>query len=76
MKIDNRILLPILGPFAVIGLTRMVFWVAGGSWSEPEFAAIMSILFGCSGGFGVMAYLFDCKISIGSFTIGKEAPND
>jgi hypothetical protein len=51
MTIDLKWLLPVVAPFALLGLARAVWFAAGAEWSQPAFAAFMSLLFGsiCGG---------------------------
>jgi hypothetical protein len=38
--------LPFVMPFVVLGLIRVVFWVAGAGWEYPEIAAIAALVAG------------------------------
>ena len=71
MKIDNRVFIPAAGPFVVLALIRVMFWVSGAKWSEPEVVAVLALFLGVSGGIVVMAIMFGGGISIGHITIGK-----
>ena len=46
-------LLPLFGPFVVLGLSRSVWWLAGADWSQPGIAAYVALFFGPVIGFGV-----------------------
>jgi hypothetical protein len=71
MKIDNRILLPFALPFVLLGVTRLMWFVAGAEWAHPEVAATICMLGGiCLGGI-IMGALFDGEKSIGHITIGR-----
>jgi uncharacterized membrane protein len=70
MYIDNRIFIPFVMPFAVLLLIKLVFWAAGAS-SDPETVAGVSLVFGGIIGCTVMVVLFEERISLGGFYIGK-----
>ena len=77
MTIDNRVLLPIAGPFVILGMIRLLCWLAGVEWSQPGIAVVMSIAIGGMGGLAIMAIMMDTGDTIGSFTIGKgDQPHD
>ena len=71
MKIDNRFLLPFVMPFVVLGMLRILWWVAGSDWSDPGLAAVSSMVVGTMAGTGTMAFLFAEEIEIGHITLGK-----
>lgn len=76
MKIDNRIFLPFIGPFVLLGLIRALWWLAGAEWSDPEPAAVASLIFGILGGALFAETLSYKGVSIGHFTIGKRRGGD
>jgi hypothetical protein len=76
MKIDNRIFIVLAMPFAVLLVTRVFWWMAGAEWSNPEMAASFCLLFGMLGGGGTVWALIDCRISLGTTTIGRVKDDD
>jgi hypothetical protein len=71
IRIDNRVLLPFIGPFVLLGLSRLLWWAAGADWTEPEVAAFLSLMVGAAIGVVCAAALWEAKISIGHITIGR-----
>jgi hypothetical protein len=46
MTIDLKYLIPIFAPFVMLGLLRVLFFIAGAGWSNPETAATVSAVMG------------------------------
>ena len=46
MTVDLKWALPVVMPFVVLGLFRLMWWAAGAPWSEPSTAAFLSIQIG------------------------------
>ena len=76
MRIDNRRVIPLLGPFAVLFVIRSVFWAAGAPWTAPWVGAVVSLVLGVIVGSALMSVLFENKITIGHITIGKWKSDD
>ena len=74
MKIDSRVLIPFVGPFVILGMIRLLCWLAGAEWSDPGLAVAMSLFIGGMGGTSIMAAMFIGETPIGSITIGKGEP--
>lgn len=72
MYVDNRVLLPFVGPFVVLGMARLAFFLAGAEWSEPEMAAVFSLIFGASLGVFVANVAYETETSLGGFWIGRK----
>lgn len=72
MKIDIRIFIPFVTPFAMLILLRLMFWVAGAAWTMAAEAAIACTVFGLLFGCFIFAVLLEEKIEIGHFYIGKK----
>lgn len=62
MTIDLKWLLPVVAPFAILGLARAVWFAAGAEWSDPTIAAAMSLIAGLLCGGAVVASLSDRNI--------------
>jgi hypothetical protein len=71
MKIDNRIFIVPAMPFAGLFLARAVWWMAGAAWSNPDMAASFCLIFGMLGGAVLVFALNECRISLGTTTIGR-----
>jgi len=50
-------LFPLVCPFLLLLLFRLLWWVAGADWSEPGMAAAFAGLFGFGGGIGLLIYV-------------------
>lgn len=72
MYIDNRILLPIVMPFAVVASLRAFWFFAGLTWSPEPVAISMAFVFSTMIGGMISAGLFIEEKKIGGFWIGKK----
>lgn len=75
MRIDNRIFIPFVLPFVLLGLFRALWFAAGAGWSDPTFAAIISLMSGLALGLLWCKSLFEKGIHLGHTTIGRK-PKD
>jgi hypothetical protein len=73
MKIDNRILIIPAMPFALLILARVMWWVAGADWSEPEVAAGMCLIFGFIIGGAATGIMVCENLTIGHTRIGGKS---
>ena len=73
MKIDIRILLPLIVPVAMVLIIRFVFFLAGSNLSATDlhFVAFFVSLMGITSGTGAMLALYDLEKEIGHITIQK-----
>jgi len=73
MKIDNRIFITPAFPFVLLGLARVFWWVAGLEWGGfgGQLAVGLIFVLGLSAGGILTLGMFEAKVSLGSFTIGK-----
>ena len=76
MKIDNRILLPFVMPFVLLGLFRVVWFVAGAAWTQPEVAAAFSLTIGSLLGGVFAGVLHEDGVTIGHITLWRSKGGD
>ena len=76
IMIDNRFLVPVVTPVALVLIARAVFFVAGAEWTDDVahiFAGSLAVL-GTLGGYILMIVLFNQRIEIGKIRIGRRKP--
>jgi Fe2+ transport system protein B len=71
MKIDNRILLPFVAPFALLCVARLMWLVAGLQWQSPERVVMVALVLGWIFGLVAAMVAFINGTSLGHITIGK-----
>lgn len=65
MRLDFRILIPVLLPFVFLGVARALWFCAGADWSTPGEVAAISMILGITFGVTVSGVLFAGGISLG-----------
>jgi len=69
MKIDNRLLLPFVMPFVLLGFIRFFWLVAGGDWSFNGLAALTILTSGALVGIVCMIAAFEDGVSLGQIKL-------
>ena len=70
MKIDLRILVPFVMPFAIALTARLLWFVAGAHWDSSAIPlSVISLILGVVGGLILSGILFDNEIEIGHITL-------
>ena len=70
MKIDIRLLIVPAAPFVALALIRAPWFVAGAEWTDPAFAAAMSLFGGLAFGGILTAMLFADDVPLGYLHFG------
>ena len=72
-RFDVTWALPFVAPFVLIGLARVVFFVAGAEWTDPALGAFFGLIVGLPMGCLGAAALYEAKkpITIRKFWVLK-----